>query len=62
MAQHIDGLVVIKPRYAVGTAAVQAGMGAEQPERHPAFVDVRGSGGLKPADIMAPEGKTAQRQ
>jgi hypothetical protein len=39
---------------------VQAAVAGEQPERAPAFVDVRRGGVFEPADIVAPETKAGQ--
>ena len=60
VAHHVAGLVIVRPRHAVGFAAVQAAVAGEQPERAPALVDVRRGGVFEPADIVAPESKTGQ--
>jgi hypothetical protein len=57
VAHHVAGLVIVRPRHAVGFAAVQAAVAGEQPERAPALVDVRRGGVFEPADIVAPEPK-----
>ena len=56
-SQHVTGLFIKKPGYAVGAGAVQTAVRAQQAELAPSFVNIRRSRAFKSADVMAPESK-----
>ncbi len=59
---YVHCLFVIQPRYAVRLAAMQAAVGRQKPESHPALVYICRRGVLEAADVMCPEAETGHQE